>query len=608
MSSMLILPVAVIILGLMAVPGIGVGRVTATGAQAQAGQQSAWTRVQGLMSDTVRITGVFMVSADDAWVSAGSGGTGLACQLRWDGISWRRTLCSPALRAPLNAVVAVSDDNVWAVGDDGLIVHREGDVWREVPPPAQGYGPLYALQMLGDGSEGWAGGQTPAPAGKPLLLHYSNGQWQVDPSVRNTTYSLPVRGLHFAASDAGYAVGGPLGWRYSGGGWTQDNIPCRPAGYGCSTQLTAVRTISGEEAWAVGASQPVGGAGSAVPQILALHRTSGQWQEVLPAQQLADEPTGHRRLRSSLNAISFSRDNYGLAVGWQSADVVGDVKPLVISYRQDGRWHYDDLPADAQGALNAVSQYDSSHALAVGDNGLILAYGYGYAGSGGTPTATPAPAPSSTPSPSASPVPTRTRLPTERVTPPVPPDPAVLYFDVVGHTLRGRFRQYWQEHGGLMQFGYPLTEEFEEVSPTDGRVYTVQYFERARFEHHPENRPPYDVLLGLLGRTVTSGREQEDAFRPAPPQAGPGVLYFRETGHNLAPRFAAYWQSHGALPVYGYPISEEFEEVSPTDGRVYTVQYFERARFEYHPELPAQYRVSLGLLGAQILRGRGWLP
>jgi hypothetical protein len=27
----------------------------------------------------------------------------------------------------------------------------------------------------------------------------------------------------------------------------------------------------------------------------------------------------------------------------------------------------------------------------------------------------------------------------------------------------------------------------------------VQYFERNRFEHHPGNPPPYDVLLGRLG-------------------------------------------------------------------------------------------------------------
>ena len=85
----------------------------------------------------------------------------------------------------------------------------------------------------------------------------------------------------------------------------------------------------------------------------------------------------------------------------------------------------------------------------------------------------------------------------------------MTYFELVGHTLRGGFLDYWRSKGGLVQFGYPLTEEFTEVSPTDGKPYVTQYFERARFESHPENKPPYNVLLGLLGRTLTAGREDE---------------------------------------------------------------------------------------------------
>ena len=36
--------------------------------------------------------------------------------------------------------------------------------------------------------------------------------------------------------------------------------------------------------------------------------------------------------------------------------------------------------------------------------------------------------------------------------------------------------------------------------------------------------------------------------------------------------------------IFGFPISEEFTEVSKVDNKPYTVQYFERNRFEYHPE------------------------
>src|SRR5690348_7662933 len=73
-------------------------------------------------------------------------------------------------------------------------------------------------------------------------------------------------------------------------------------------------------------------------------------------------------------------------------------------------------------------------------------------------------------------------------------------FPETGHTVKGRFLDYWNTHGGLAQQGYPISEEFKEVSPLDGKTYTVQYFERAVFELHPENAPPYDVLLSQLGK------------------------------------------------------------------------------------------------------------
>ncbi len=72
-------------------------------------------------------------------------------------------------------------------------------------------------------------------------------------------------------------------------------------------------------------------------------------------------------------------------------------------------------------------------------------------------------------------------------------------FQQTGHKVCGRFLDYWQKHGGLAQQGYPLSEEFTETSPLNGKPYTVQYFERAVFELHPENKPPNDVLLSQLG-------------------------------------------------------------------------------------------------------------
>jgi N-acetyl-anhydromuramyl-L-alanine amidase AmpD len=185
---------------------------------------------------------------------------------------------------------------------------------------------------------------------------------------------------------------------------------------------------------------------------------------------------------------------------------------------------------------------------------------------------------------------------------PVGPKAGATYFPQTGHNLGAAFRDYWNAYGGLAQFGYPRTEEFPEQSRDDGKVYTVQYFERARFEYHPENAgSPYVVLLGLLGR---------DFHAPDPPAAPlPGQSYFPQTGHNLGGVFRDYWNTHGGLFVSGYPISEAFTEVNPSDGRTYTVQYFERARYEYHPEYAGTpYVVLLGLLGDWVLQQRGWLP
>src|SRR5207247_2574347 len=121
------------------------------------------------------------------------------------------------------------------------------------------------------------------------------------------------------------------------------------------------------------------------------------------------------------------------------------------------------------------------------------------------PAPTP-PVPIPTPQPRLTPPvqPPAASPPTARV--PDPRVPGVTYFPVVGHTLRGGFRAYWEQHGGLAQFGYPLTEAFAEVSPTDGKPYTVQYFERNRFEDHPELPGPYRVSLGLLGVRVLQTR------------------------------------------------------------------------------------------------------
>jgi hypothetical protein len=151
-------------------------------------------------------------------------------------------------------------------------------------------------------------------------------------------------------------------------------------------------------------------------------------------------------------------------------------------------------------------------------------------------------------------------------------------FNEVDYCLRGAFATYWAKNGGLDQFGYPITPEVVEHQGT--QTYIVQYTQRARFEYHPENAPPYDVLLGLLGNSLADPRAGEGPFQPKPEIKSFDVRWFSQTQHNVGPPFLAYWTEHGGLPVFGLPRSEAFEERNAADGQTYLVQYFERAVLE----------------------------
>lgn len=172
------------------------------------------------------------------------------------------------------------------------------------------------------------------------------------------------------------------------------------------------------------------------------------------------------------------------------------------------------------------------------------------------------------------------------------------YFSETGHSLSGGFKTYWDTHGGLAIFGFPISEEFAERNPDDGKVYTVQYFERNRFEYHPEfSGTPFEVSLGRLGAQIAG-----QTFPTAPAMdSQDGLQYFPETQHSISGPFLSYWESHGGLSIFGYPTSEPFEEHG------LLVQYFERNRFELHPELPPQNRVLLGRLGVDLARQEGYL-
>lgn len=114
---------------------------------------------------------------------------------------------------------------------------------------------------------------------------------------------------------------------------------------------------------------------------------------------------------------------------------------------------------------------------------------------------------------------------------------------------------------------------------------------------NPTEDPDSDLWYVRAARV---GGEPKPALTPLqPPVALPGVgsAPFPETGKVVTGLFLDYWRKNGGLRQQGYPISDVMGEVSDLNGKPYTVQYFERSVFEYHPEEKPPHNVLLSQLG-----------
>lgn len=182
-------------------------------------------------------------------------------------------------------------------------------------------------------------------------------------------------------------------------------------------------------------------------------------------------------------------------------------------------------------------------------------------------------------------------------------------FTETGLCISGRIREFWEKNGGLRIFGFPISAQ--QTQTIEGRSIQVQSFQRNRLELHPENKRPYDVLLGRLGvdRLDQLGRDWR-----AYPQSGKqaNCRYFAQTNQSICGPLLRAWRANGIeidgkagkseaenLALFGMPISPLISEVQ-ADGQERQVQWFERARFEIHSENKPPNNVLLGLLGTEI--------
>lgn len=188
--------------------------------------------------------------------------------------------------------------------------------------------------------------------------------------------------------------------------------------------------------------------------------------------------------------------------------------------------------------------------------------------------------------------------------PPTPPVTGYLYSYESHHSIT-HFAQASEQLGGVSQLGYPITEPFVERNMSDGELYWVQYFEKAVLEYHSDAPDGDKVQLVALGAWQLS-RRYPDGLPAVPPAVTlPGESsyshMFNETGHAVSGPFLRFWHDGGELKRFGYPISPPIEEKNEDDGKMYVIQYFERAVMQHHPEDNPPNDVQLAAIGSKRL-------
>ncbi|MBM3145204.1 MAG: hypothetical protein FJ010_09595 [Chloroflexi bacterium] len=168
------------------------------------------------------------------------------------------------------------------------------------------------------------------------------------------------------------------------------------------------------------------------------------------------------------------------------------------------------------------------------------------------------------------------------------------FFPETGHSVSGAFlEKYSSIPNGEEIYGYPITDAFNDQT----RGHLVQYFEKARFELHPE--APSDLLVQIthLGEFLYEAGE-------ALPELSnfASCKSFLETTYRICYDFLDFFEANGGVTQFGYPISD-FEI---HDGWI--SQYFQRARFEWHPERPPGEKVFVSNLGIEYFHFSGEDP
>jgi hypothetical protein len=164
----------------------------------------------------------------------------------------------------------------------------------------------------------------------------------------------------------------------------------------------------------------------------------------------------------------------------------------------------------------------------------------------------------------------------------------IQFFPETGHVITGEFLKVYKSASNPEQvFGFPITDQY--VKPTTGFEY--QFFQKALLIQAPES-----VSDRLVHRVPLGELLYEPGSAPSHSPNSMGCRGFPDSGnpYKVCYAFLDFFEKNGGVGQFGYPISD-FEN---KEGLI--VQYFQYARLEWHPELPAGQGVVVSNLGADF--------
>ncbi len=223
---------------------------------------AAWNVVPSANAGTGsnQLNDLSALATDDIWAVGEASGNSLT--LHWDGAFWS-IVPSPDVEfgVPLEGVVAIGPNDVWAVGSTGdpgsldsstVTMHWDGVSWTIVPSPNPGRNSvdrLYAIDGLASNDlwavgEYWNQNQVP----EPLIMHWNGARWALAPN----SCAGGLSGITVLAANDIWAVGDAVTCHYDGSFWTLVESP-QPGYPEIAYPLEDVSGASTDDVWAVGA-------------------------------------------------------------------------------------------------------------------------------------------------------------------------------------------------------------------------------------------------------------------------------------------------------------------------------------------------------------------